>query len=118
MSNKAVIDQLLADVRMQFKHTRECSGTRKRNGTTIPCPSCEHGIYLFKMVPAHLLSQILTEPVYGARVQMLTLLVDSTFNRGTHTSKRSQADKAVGMRLLKDYQDSGGKLRTSTPLDL
>jgi len=49
---------------------------------------------------------------------MLTLLVDSTFNRGTHTSKRSQADKAVGMRLLKDYQDSGGKLRTSTPLDL
>ena len=118
MTQDDKIKQLLSDVRMQFKHVQACSGTRKKAGMTIPCPLCEHGMKLFSEVPGYLLAEVLSEPIFPVEIQMVTLIVDSTFNRGTHNTKRAQADCAAGMRLLKDYQDSGGKLRTSTPLSL
>lgn len=119
MTQTTVTAQLLSDLRMQFKHLKECSGTRKtKDGGSKMCPSCENGVKLFARAPLHILSQILSEPVYPARVEMVTLIVDSTFRRGTHNTKRSRADLAAGMQLLKDYKDNGGKLRTSTPLSL
>jgi hypothetical protein len=88
--------------------------TEKEVKITLPCQSCIHHTERLGTIPIQFLSECLSEPPSPpARFSMATLLLESVLERGTHKSRRGQRDFIAGMKLLKDYQDLGGKLNVS-----
>lgn len=99
----AVVNQRGAQA--AFNHLRRC------NKKAEDCRICAQIQTFFSLLPLHHLTEALTEPsATPATFSFGTLIMDSTFERGTHRSQRGLRDQAAGMMLLKYYEEEGGKL--------
>lgn len=92
-----------------FNHLRRC------NKKAEDCRICAQIQMFFSLLPLHHLSEALVEvPATPATFSFGTMIMDSTFERGTHRSQRGLRDKAAGMMLLKYYEEEGGRLGAGT----
>lgn len=106
-------------------HARKCNGrvkiklinhyTGEETKVEVPCKVCIDNLAWFNQLPPDILSLCLQEPyTTEARFSLASLIVESTFERGTHKGKRARRDLICGMHLLKFWQDElGGKLPRS-----
>lgn len=123
MQNILTLAQTLTVVNVIHAHARKCDGTITIKVTDPdtgevqkfkePCKICVTNTKRLGEIPAPILSECLAEvPPPPAMFCLATLILESTFERGTHNTHRAMRDRTAGMVLLKEYQDMGGKLKT------
>lgn len=104
--DQGAYDVNIRGARAAFSHTQRC------NKKAEDCKLCEQIQKFFSLLPLHHLSDAMAEPApQEATFSLATLIMESTFERGTHRSARGLRDKAAGMSLLRYYEkELGGKL--------
>lgn len=123
LSASLTLKEALAITSVIHSHARKCDGTVTIKVTDPetgivtkfkePCMVCVRNTARMQEIPPQILSECLAEPEpVKAQFQFVTLIVESTLNRGGHKGKRAERDVQASMDLLRFWRDEcGGKLR-------